>query len=523
MGNNISLLDCSLRDGGYVNNWRWSESKAKSIVHNLSKSGVDVVEVGFLRDIEEYDSDVMLADNIDDLNNFCDEIIGQNTKCVFAAMMMNGGYDDSKLKPYAGTGIGLLRITAHDYDIEEGLALAKRVQDKGYSVSFNPINIMGYDDASLLELVYKVKELHPFQFTIVDTFGSMRKKDLDRMVSIIDHNLDKDIQLGLHLHENMSMSFSLAQAFLEKHLARNICIDGSLMGVGRNPGNLPIELIADFLNENYDKNYDLDYLMDAIQDYVMPIKGKTEWGYMPEYFLSAKYNLHRNYAEFYLDKGTITSREINHILSRITDKKKTAFDKSYAEELYKEYMNQQIDDEQTIEELYRYFREKEVLVIVPGKSIKEYQKEIEDYITDTNPIVMSLNFTPENFKCDYVFCSNNKRYQTMVKHDKNVIVTSNIVPEMQNIRVNYNRLAKAKKQGENALLMLLNLLKILSVKKIILAGADGYEEKKQNYFQENMRSYSEHGNQFNLEVAEAIRNLMLDIRFLTPSRYERSE
>ena len=71
----------------------------------------------------------------------------------------------------------------------------------------------------------------------------MRRNDLNRITELVDHNLNNDIRLGLHLHENMSLSCSLVQMFLEKNLKRSITIDGSLFGMGRIPGNLPLELI----------------------------------------------------------------------------------------------------------------------------------------------------------------------------------------------------------------------------------------------------------------------------------------
>ena len=246
---------------------------------------------------------------------------------MFSAMAMRSNYDINKLSPYSGTGIEMIRITAHDYDIEEGMDFSRKVKEKGYKLSINPINIMGYSDERILWIIDQVNKIQPYQFSIVDTFGSMKRRDLDRIVSLVDNNLDRNIRVALHLHENMSLSCSLAQKYVDKHLNRPVAIDGSLMGMGRIPGNLPIELIADYLNEYADKAYDIDYLMDAIQDYIAPIKGTPEWGYTPAYFLSARFNLHRNYAEYYLGKGDLTNRDINHILARIDSVKKTAFDK----------------------------------------------------------------------------------------------------------------------------------------------------------------------------------------------------
>ena len=242
----IQLLDCTLRDGGYINDWKWGYYEAKKIIELLAKSGVDVIEVGFLRNVKEYLPDITVCNRIEELNQLLPEKSGNTS---FAAMAMQSDYDIEKLTPYSGKGIELIRITAHDYDIDEGIEFAKKVKEKGYKVSVNPINIMGYSDEQVLDILKKVNIIKPYNFAIVDTFGSMKRRDLDRIVSLADHNLNKDIRLSLHLHENMSLSSSLAQNFIDKNLDRPIAIDGSLMGMGRIPGNLPIELIADYLND----------------------------------------------------------------------------------------------------------------------------------------------------------------------------------------------------------------------------------------------------------------------------------
>ena len=337
----IKLLDCTLRDGGYVNSWNWGFAAAKDIIASLTRAGTDIVEVGFLRNVDGYNPDVTVCNTIEELNRLLPAHTGST---MYSGMAMRSNYDIAKLSPYEGHGIEMLRITAHDYDIREGMDFAREVKARGYKLSINPINIMGYADKDLLWILDQVNEIHPYQFSIVDTFGSMRRRDLERIVSLVDHNLAPDIRVGLHLHENMALSFCLAQEFLDKHLGRDTTVDGSLMGMGRIPGNLPIELIADYMNETLGCHYDIDEMMDAIQDHIAPLKGETAWGYTPAYFLSARYNLHRDYAEHYLDKGDLTNRDINHILAGFDRSKATAYDKDYADRLYREYQNRAIDD-----------------------------------------------------------------------------------------------------------------------------------------------------------------------------------
>lgn len=512
----LKLLDCTLRDGGYVNDWKWGFKKARNIIKALVKANIDFVEVGFLRNVEAYNSDITVCNHIEELNMLLPEKTG-NT--VFSGMAMRSNYDIKKLSPYSGQGIEMIRITAHDYDIEDGMDFAREVKDKGYKLSINPINIMGYSDEKILWILEQVNKILPYQFSIVDTFGSMKHKDLDRIVSLVDNNLDRNIRVGLHLHENMAISCLLAQSFIDKHLQRSITVDGSLQGMGRIPGNLPIELIADYANEYADSNYDIDYLMDAIQDYVNPIKGHSEWGYTPAYFLSARYNLHRNYAEHYLKKGDLTHRDINHILARFDSSKKTAFDAKYADSLYEEYKNNTIDDKEAFEKLKNRLKGKKILVVAPGSSVIEYKDAINEFITKEIPFVISINFIPDNNWANMAFFSNAKRFEQFSNQDIPTIITSNIKEGEASYVINHNTLSSAVKLGTNSFIMLLKLLKSLDVASISVAGADGFKDDKKPYYDNVMSQYNSNGNQYNLEVKEAISMLGIELNFVTPSAY----
>ena len=292
--------------------------------------------------------------------------------------------------------------------------------------------------------------------------------------------------------------------------------------MGRAPGNLPIELIADYLNDYDNKNYDIDYMMDSIQDYIFPLKGSSNWGYTPSYFLSARYNLHRNYAEYYLKKGDLTHRDINHILSRFDRNKATVFDKVYADNLYNEYKNNRIDDSNSFEPLKKIFNARDVLILSPGISIKSQKNIIDHFISSVKPIIISTNFIPDEYKVDYAFFSNNKRInQIYDKRTIKLICTSNISTEMNiDYLIDYNRLVPAFEQGNNSLIMLLKLLKDCELKNISIAGADGYKVGTENYYTANLHSLKQNGDNYNISVSEAIKKLDLNITFITPSEYE---
>lgn len=515
----VKLLDCTLRDGGYINDWQWGASPAKHIIRALTNAGVDIVEVGFLRNVPGYDPDVTVCNTIEELNRLLPPP-GSRGSTMYSGMAMRSNYDIRKLTPYDGTGIEILRITAHDYDIREGMDFAREVKARGYKLAINPINIMGYTDSEILWILDEVNKIHPWQFSIVDTFGSMRRKDLQRITALADHNLDPAIRLGLHLHENMALSFCLAQEFLEMPLQRDKTVDASLIGMGRIPGNLPIELTADYMNENCARHFDLDQIMDAIQDYIAPIKGESPWGYTPAYFLSARFNLHRNYAEHYLGKGDLTNRDINHILAGFDRSKTTVFDAAYADKLYEDYKRHSVDDSAAMAALAGQLAGKQVLVLAPGPSLREKQAEISEYIARHKPVVIAANFVPQEIAADYVFFSNNKRFSKIETLPCTGILTSNLESRPDCLTVDYNRLAGAFAQGDNSLILLLRLLHALGAQSAALAGADGYRTGRSNYASSSMHSHVARDADFNRAMREAIQSSGIPCTFLTPSEYE---
>ena len=515
---NVKLLDCTLRDGGYVNDWRWGHAPARDIIHTLTRAGVDVVEVGFLRNVAGYDPGVTVCNTIEELNRLLPPAAEQGGT-LYSGMAMRSNYDIAKLSEYRGSGISVIRITAHEYDIREGMDFAREVKARGYKLAINPINIMGYSDKDLLWILEEVNRIHPWQFSIVDTFGSMRRRDLERIVSLADHNLAPDIRLGLHLHENMALSFCLAQEFIEKHLARDVTVDASLMGMGRIPGNLPIELMADYLNENCGGHYELDELMDAIQDHIAPLKGQTAWGYTPAYFLSARFNLHRNYAEHYLNKGDLTNRDINHLLSAVDPGKKAVFDAAYADRLYDEYQRRAIDDEAALAALKAAFGAKTVRVLAPGASLATPQGQAAAAAAPAD-VTVSANFVPGGGlpAPDYVFFTNNKRYEKQGALPCPAILTSNL--QGSGLTVRYDRLTGTDALGANSVVMLLRLLRLCGAKQVLLAGADGYRPDAPAYADASLHTHTGRGAAYNAAMAGAIRAAGVPVRFLTPSEYE---
>lgn len=521
---NIKLLDCTLRDGGYINDWKFGYHTIKNVIRQLMDSQVDYVEIGFLRDCE-YDRDKTLYNN-------CAEMIpvlpDKRGNTMFTAMALHNQYNIDKLEPYDGNTIEAIRVTFHDYDVDEGLEFICKAQEKGYKVFCNPINIMGYSDEQILALLEKVNRIQPYAFSIVDTFGSMMKADLLRIYSLIEHNLDQSIVIGLHLHENLALSYSLAQEFIAmKASSRKSVIDASMLGMGRIPGNLCMELIMDYMNKTQDGIYDVNPVLDGIDDYIIQLKQIEPWGYSTAYALSAKYNLHRNYAEFLLNKGRLRAKQINQILASIEESKKTAYDEAYVENLYQQFQNHEVNDTELIKQLQQKMQNRAVLILAPGSSILKEKEKIEQFIGQESPIVISANFASNEYKQDYVFCSNAMRYSALEGkiQEYQILITSNLLDICEEKQVlNYTDLCFDEKgSSDNCVIMLLKLLIKMEIPKVYVAGFDGYKAEGNNYVTSYMASQHTKGVEENIRNSRYVADVrkQIEVEFLTESLYNK--
>jgi 4-hydroxy 2-oxovalerate aldolase len=162
----------------------------------------------------------------------------------------------------------------------------------------NPIATSTYEPADVAVLVKEANDSNVRGVNIVDTFGSLSRSKAIDIYDRFHERLDPEITLGVHLHQNLALSQAIARDVLEhKPDDRDMIIDGSLYGMGRPPGNLQIELIAEHLNNIGYSNYDIRQLFGAIDENIQEMKGNFDWGYSPEYMISAMHNVHRTYAE----------------------------------------------------------------------------------------------------------------------------------------------------------------------------------------------------------------------------------
>lgn len=484
--NSLHVLDCTLRDGGYCNQWQFGFDNAKKITSGLIEAGIDVIECGFLTNNITYDPNVTKFNTVQQIS----EIIPEERKNhLFVVMMNYGEYNMENLPDYDGSSIDGIRLAFHKKNLTEALEVCKIIVRKGYKLFIQAMVSLCYSDEEFLQLINAINSIKPYAFYIVDSFGNMKGKDLARLFYMVEHNLNENIWIGFHSHNNMQLAYSNAQTLVNMQTSRNLVIDGSVYGMGRGAGNLNTELFIQYLNENFEKNYELKPLLTIIDEILNGFYQKNYWGYSLPNYISAAHNAHPNYASFLDDKKTLTVEDMNEIFDMMDEGKKVSFDKTYIEELYLRYMTTGKVQEEHKEELKRKLAGKTIILVAPGKSSVVEKDRICEEAENENVLLVSVNFDYSYTPADYIFLSNLRRFRELEPtKKKNCIVTSNIPADGVYLQTKYKDLVnKIEAVSDNAGLMAIKFLMMCGVTEIKLAGFDGYShDTRENYADTSM-------------------------------------
>lgn len=529
--NNIRLLDCTLRDGGYVNDWKFGHNNAISMLERLVSANIDIIEIGFLDQRRPYDIERSIMPTTECVEKIYGKV--EKRQAMIVGMIDYGTCGIENLQPCKDSYLDGIRVIFKKHIMHEAIAFCKQVKDLGYKVFTQAVSITSYSDEELLELIGLVNELEPYAVSMVDTYGLLHKGNLMHYFSFMDHHLKPEIGLGYHSHNNFQLAYANCIEVLKYQTDRTIVVDGTLYGMGKSAGNAPIELLGMHLNEAYGKQYDVNQMLEAIDGNIMKIYRETPWGYNMFFYVAASNHCHPNYVKFLMDKHTLSIKSVNEILEGIEEEKKLLYDQSHIEKLYLKYQAKECDDTQDRLALQQIFAGKELLILGPGTTIKTHAEEIRNYVKRHHPIVISINHLPDVCQIDYMFLSNPRRYIRLInalKDQKNqnvkIIATSNVTNAEDTFDYTVNNEKLLDKEAsiiDYSFVMLLRLLKDLRPSQIVCAGADGYATTGANYADAEMEYWftSRKADVLNQYVQDVLKTMEaeLNVSFLTPSYY----
>ena len=284
----IKVLDCTIRDGGLVNNHKFSDDFVRAVYQTCIDAGIDYMEFGY-KGSEKYFSREKYGDW-----RFCKEedvrrIVGKNETSLKLTAMIDAGKTDweTDVLPKDQSVFDAMRVAFYVHQLPEALSMIHDAHSKGYETW---ANIMAASTVSEIELDQALDALSNTPVAticVVDSYGSMYAEQIEYLVKkYLQFGRVTGKEVGIHAHNNQQLAFANS---IEAIIHGANRIDASLGGLGRGAGNCPMELILGFLRN---PKFKLRPIYHALQNHLLPLRKTVDWGPYPEYNLTGQCNLH---------------------------------------------------------------------------------------------------------------------------------------------------------------------------------------------------------------------------------------
>ncbi len=281
----IKVLDCTIRDGGLINKWQFSDDFVGKVFHALSSSGIDYMEIGY-KSSEKYFSREENGDW-----KFCSEedvrrIVGDNnTNIKLSAMADIGRIDSEDISPKSESILDMIRVACYVKEVDKAIDLAHQCLDKGYEATINLMAVSKVLERDLDEALDDLSKSDVPVIYIVDSFGALYSEQIHFLAKkYFEAMPGKD--LGIHAHNNQQLAFANT---IEGIIAGTNRIDATIYGMGRGAGNCPLELLLSFLKN---PKFDIRPVLEIIHELFVSAKQETEWGYHIPYMITGVLNEH---------------------------------------------------------------------------------------------------------------------------------------------------------------------------------------------------------------------------------------
>ncbi len=284
--NEIKVVDCTIRDGGLINKWKFSEDMVRKVFLALDAAGVDYMELGY-RASEKLFPPKEFGPWRFTKDETVRNIVGDTkTDMKLGVMVDIDRVEEDDLKPASESPLHFIRVATYLKDINKAVELANHINEKGYESFINIMAISTVNSFDLEEGLRKIEnETNVTAVNVVDSNGSLYPRDIEHLVSVYKKEL-KTKKTGFHAHNNLQLGFANSMQAL--HSGSMFC-DATVNGIGRGAGNCPLELLIACLKN---PKYHLEPVLRVIQDIFVDLQRNIEWGYIIPYMITGILNEH---------------------------------------------------------------------------------------------------------------------------------------------------------------------------------------------------------------------------------------
>lgn len=496
----FEILDCTIRDGGYLNDWDFDHKFVRELYRNLSRTGIDIIEIGF-RNFQKENYGIWYSTPEELIHELFHDCSGASI-----ALLIDQGEADLDRIPLAKESlVNLYRVATHKNKVQEGIALCDELKARGYRTSLQLMGIVGYSQKDKDDLIKPLSRASADYIYFADSYGSLFPSQIKELIDWLKPTGKK---IGFHPHNNLQLAFANT---LEAINCGIDIVDGTVYGMGRGAGNLPLEVLIIYLEKtlNHEK-YNSIPVLDLIDRYFLKLHDEIRWGYNLPYMLSGLLEVHPNYAKALTDRKEHTVDDMVKILESIKRKKLIGFSQQALTEVVQSDFAQPSDGEEAIDQnveikkilktaMIEYedkHKGSDFLILANGSTLKEYKPQIDEFIKKHEPIVMGGNFLGGLFAPHYHGFSNRKRFMSYVEQvspDSKLLLSSHFedsfirdyTPREFERIVHLNRVTSQfdiidgviNSNCRSIVMLLVATAVVMGGSRIFIAGMDGYQNE----------------------------------------------
>lgn len=330
----VRLLDCTLRDGGYINDWRFGKQSILEMIDKLEQTNVDILELGFLKN-EPYQEDRTVFNDAAQVSGILKK---RNKKPLYAMMIeVVNPLPLEQLKEAKDAEFDIIRVIVWKRMLQEGFEYCKGIVEKGYKLCVQPARVDQYSEEEFVGMVKLFSTLNPLAIYVVDSWGTQSSSSLLHYMELANQYLPSNVNLGYHGHNNLMQAYQVAVDFIQRKFERDIIVDASVYGIGRGAGNLNLELIAKYMNEELHANYSVSPMIEIYSKYLKKIYAESSWGFSMPHYITAIYNCNPNFGAYYDKERGLSPIDIEGIIASIPKVERIIFTQEKANMYEEQY------------------------------------------------------------------------------------------------------------------------------------------------------------------------------------------
>lgn len=287
----LRVLDCTIRDGGLINNHQFSDELVRAVYDTCVAAGIDYMEIGYKNSARLFPKDEFgpwRHCDEEDMNRVIGDHDSSATGLKIAAMADAGKSDwKDKIVPADQSVLDMIRVAFYAHQVSEAVEMLAHVHELGYETMANLMAVSNITETEIDTVLAAIRDTPAGTMVIVDSFGHLYREQVDMLYKKYAAAMEgTGKEIGMHAHNNMQLAFANT---LEAIILGANRVDATMMGLGRGAGNCHMELLLGFLRN---PKFKLRPVIELLQNHIIPLRETVEWGPLIPYNITGQLNLH---------------------------------------------------------------------------------------------------------------------------------------------------------------------------------------------------------------------------------------